>query len=99
MWSRTVGGGGELAACCEAICHEALEEDGVQVRTAEIDGGGVASGARADDDLQGGLRELHIAYFASVGVRTTFECILVLLGTTVVPLTGAILSDLECDVD
>ena len=70
MWLRTVGGSGELAACCEAICHEALEEDRTEVGTRQVDGGGVASGTGADDDLGNVRRDDGL----TMGVRTTFEC-------------------------
>ena len=48
---RTIGRRGELTAGSEAVGHEALEEDRVEVRTSEVDGGGVPCRSRADDDL------------------------------------------------
>ena len=43
-------GGGELAAGGDAEGEETLVHDGLEVGAGGIDGGGVAGGARADDD-------------------------------------------------
>lgn len=48
---RTIGGGGELTAGCEAIGHETLEENRTEVGTTKVDGGGVSCWARADNHL------------------------------------------------
>ena len=55
---RTICGGGKLAAGGETVCHEALEEDWVQVCAGKIDCSGVTGGARAYDDL--GMDELGV---------------------------------------
>lgn len=48
---RTFSGGGELTTSREAICHETLEEDGVEVSASKIDSSSVPGGTRADNDL------------------------------------------------
>ena len=48
---RTFSCRGELTTGGEAVCHETLEEDGVEVSASKVDGGGVAGGSRADNDL------------------------------------------------
>ena len=46
-----IGGGGQLAASCEAVRHEAFEKDRAKVRAREIDSCCVPCGARTDDHL------------------------------------------------
>ena len=48
---RTISRRGELTAGSEAVGHEALEEDRVEVGTRKVDGGGVASRSRTNDHL------------------------------------------------
>ena len=86
-WPRTVGCCCELTASGEAICHEALEKDGVEVRTAEVDGSGVASRSRADDHLHRS-EFVALAVLPAPRILTTLECILVLLGTVVIGAVG-----------
>ena len=49
----------ELTAGSESVCHEALEEDGIEVRTTEVDGRCMACGTRADDNLHREHHERH----------------------------------------
>ena len=48
---HTIGGCGQLTTGGEAVGHETLEEDGLEVGPSQVDGGGVSCGSRADDDL------------------------------------------------
>lgn len=45
-----LGGSGQLATGGNAVGHEALVEDGLQLGAGEIDGGGMGSRPGADDD-------------------------------------------------
>lgn len=44
-----VGGGGQLAAGCDAVGHEAFVEGGLDIGSGQVYGGGVGSGPGADD--------------------------------------------------
>lgn len=44
-----VGGGGQLAAGCDAVGHEAFVEGGLDIGSGQVDGGSVGSGPGADD--------------------------------------------------
>lgn len=82
---RTVGRCRELTTGGKAVGHEALEEDGVQVGTAEVDGGGVSCWARTNDHLH--RATISNGYRRKGRAHTTLECIFELLGTA---FTGAI---------
>lgn len=81
VWiALTVGCGGELAARCEAIGHEALEEHRIEVCARKIDGCCVARRPRADDDLDRGQERQKDRVERKSGIveaeLTTLECIL-----------------------
>lgn len=44
-----VGGGGQLAAGCDAVGHEAFVEGGLDIGSGQVDGGSVGGGPGADD--------------------------------------------------
>lgn len=44
-----IGGGSKLATCSGAVGQHTLIEDGLELRTRQVDGSGVSGGARADD--------------------------------------------------
>lgn len=80
--SRTVCCCRKLPAGGEAVCHESLEKNGVEVRTREIDGCGVSCGARADDHLHRDASTSRASSGRLIRERlTTLECIFELLCT------------------
>lgn len=48
---RTFSRRGKLAASCEPVCHETLEQDGGEVGTSEVDSGCMPSRPRTNNDL------------------------------------------------
>ena len=88
--TRTVSRRGELATGGEAVGHEALEEDGVQVRTAKVDGGGVSGRARANDNLRAVRPQYLPRIHGPEALLTTLECILEDLGTVLEGAMGVI---------
>ena len=99
-WDRilTISRGRELTTGREAVRHETLEEDRVEVGTGKVNGSSMTSRSRANDDLhvepsKDGFRRSQWL------LLTTFECILLLRGTIALPFMGAIFSVFGIDVD
>lgn len=44
-----IGGGGQLAASCDAVGHEAFVEGGLDIGTGQVDGGSMGGGPGADN--------------------------------------------------
>ena len=55
---RTISGSSELTAGSEAIGHEALKEDGLEVGACEVDGCCVSCRSRANDHLHRATSQL-----------------------------------------